>query len=279
MMRQPPHPPLRSSLSLKGEGLSRMPSPFREKVAEGRMRVSLFVPFLVLLLVGCNKPPFERTKDPSTVSSGVISGTHNFVVFNNELTTGGGAFEYPGSEGQNLSFSDTSNPISHRSIRYSWNGEPVSNLGCPAQNPTSAFAGFDLMHTISRNDYAAQGRDLSGAGYTKVTFYARGTLSTNTYLKVEVASPGNPNNACVPAPSSCLKLINSIDPAPGSEPTCGSGTLTSGWSSFSVIIPSPATDLANIRDFFKATFVYLPTIGAPSGQGGTVYFDVIQYQP
>src|SRR4051812_40967478 len=87
-----------------------------------------------LLLAGCNLSPFGRTRDASGGGgTGAFSG--NFVIFNNELITGGGAFEYPGPEGQILTFTDASNPISRRSIRYSWTGESVNNQ--------TIFAGFD----------------------------------------------------------------------------------------------------------------------------------------
>ena len=86
--------------------------------------------FLGLVLsAGCNKSPFDSTKDASNGgATGTITGNAAFVVFNSELVTGGGAFEFPGADGQSLTFNDTSNPISHRSIRYSWTGGAVENL-------------------------------------------------------------------------------------------------------------------------------------------------------
>ena len=235
---------------------------------------------VVLLSAGCNKNPFDRTHDASNSGgTGTFTPSTSFVIFNSELTSGGGAFEYPGPEGQSLTFNDMSNPVSHRSIRYSWTGQPVSNAGCPAQNPTSAFAGFDLMHTSTQGDYAGTpGRDLTKAGYTKVTFYARGSLSTNTYLKVEVAGPGS-TDPCAAVVSPCLKLLNGADPKPSQDTTCSPVQLSGQWGTYTVTIPSPATQLAAVKDLFKATFIYIPTFGAPSGQGGTAYFDVIQYQP
>jgi hypothetical protein len=231
-----------------------------------------------MLLLGCNKSPFDRTRNAAGGPTGAFSGKGTYVIFSSELISGGGAFEFPGSEGQSLSFSDTSNPISHRSIRYSWTGQAVSNPSC-SPNPESTFAGFDLMHTPTIDTYATTpGRNLSAAGYTKVTFYARGGLSTNTYLKVEVASPGS-SNPCAAVVSPCVKLLNGADPAPGSDPTCTPFQLTGQWGTYTIPIPSPSTQLAAVKDFFKATFVYTNLTATPAGQGGTVYFDVIQYQP
>src|ERR1039458_9963935 len=85
-----------------------------------RSQSSLAMTALCLCLVaaGC-KSPFDRTRDASGGGgTGTLSGSSNFVIFSDELKTGGGAFEYPGGENQSLSFADTSNPISRRSIRY-----------------------------------------------------------------------------------------------------------------------------------------------------------------
>ena len=250
------------------------------------MRTYNFLVLTGLLLVGCNKLPFDRTSNGSGGGpTGAFTGTNSFVIFNSELLTGGGAFEFPGSEGQSLSFSDTSNPISHRSIRYSWTGQPVSNpSGVP--NPESAFAGFDLMDTATLDTYASTlGRNLQTPNYGKATFYARGSLSTNTVLKIEVSDDGNVNTA---AP--CIVLsANGTDPTPGPSGACSvngsvfnplampTRTLSSSWQQFTITIPNSA--LANIKDFFKATFVYTNPGTAPVGQGGTAYVDVIQYQP
>ena len=94
-----------------------------------------------------------------------------FVIFSDELVTGGGAFEYPGGENQTLSFSDTSNPVSHRSIRYAWNGEPPK-----AGDTDHTFAGFTLIQTASQTTYSSTaGRNLSAANYGKATLFIRGS--------------------------------------------------------------------------------------------------------
>ena len=270
-----PHP----NLSLKGEGHAG-PSPLRGKVAEGRMRGSLSILLCLFFIAGCNLSPFGRTRDASNGGGSGAFGSGTFVIFNDELVSGGGAFEYPGSEGQVLTFSDTSNPISRRSIRYSWTGEPPG--GQPRDGSAPTFAGFDLMHTPTFDTYASTpGRDLRAAGYTKVTFYARGSLSTFTELKIEVSDDGN-----TATPTPCMVL--STD---GTDPhdLCTSNgsnqykmspqTLTSSWQQYTMTITAPLTSLKDVKDYFKATYVYTPIIGAPVGQGGAVYFDVIVYQP
>ena len=156
----------------------------------------------------------------------------------------------------------------------------MSAPGC-SPNPETTFVGMDLMYTATQSQYdftnATSGRDLRAAGYTRVAFFSRGSLSTNTVLKVEVASSGNPPGCLVPVPSPCVTLsTNGTDDDPNFP--CGrTAQLTGSWQSYS--IPVANSDLANVKDFFKATFVFKPAIGAPAGQGGTVYFDVIQYAP
>jgi hypothetical protein len=225
------------------------------------------LPF-AMLLGSCNKNPFDRTQNASGGGpTGTFTGSHSFVIFNNELSSGGGAFEFPGSDAQSLSFDDMSNPISRRSIRYSWTGQSVAGQ--------TLFTGFDLMHTPTLATYASTpGRDLRAAGYTKVTFFARGSLSTRTLIKVEVAEPSS-----TPGPCISLSTDGTLDDNVnvGSTPCGNLGVLSGSWQQYTIHFPT--SDLAAVKDLFKATFIFNPMTGAPSGQGGTVYFDVIQYQP
>lgn len=258
----------------------------RETKNEKRKNRLFCFSFLVfgLGLSGCNQSPFNSTRDAS--GGGALNKfgvAPAFVIFDNELTTGGGAFEYPGGQNQTLSFTDTSNPISHRSIRYSWNGQPVSAPGCNP-NPTPLFAGFDLMYTTTQAAYnpspSVPGRDLHQAGYTKATFYARGSLSSNTVLKVEVAAAGVQAGCPVLPVVPCLWLSSNGTEDDGvNSQGCGHAQLTGGWQSYS--IPLTPAALTDVKDFFKATFVFTPPFvgSTAAGQGGVAYFDVIEYTP
>jgi len=227
-----------------------------------------------LSVTGCRNP-FDRTRDASGGGpTGTFGNSSTFVVFSNELQTGGGAFEYPGSDGQSLVFNDTSNPISRRSIRYGWTGQAVAGQ--------TVFAGFDLMHTPQLSAYATTpGRDLHLAGYMKVTFYARGSLSSNTVLKIEVADDGNTTT-----PDPCVTLyMGAVPPSPDPCDANGSDNLkmtpqvlTSSWQPYTITLLNSVLSMSNVKDFFKATFVFTPAVGAPAGQGGTAYFDQIQYE-
>jgi hypothetical protein len=219
-----------------------------------------------ILLAGC-KSPFDRTRDASSGGAlGNFNTVANLVVFSNELKTGGGAFLYPSGENQSLTFGDTSNPVSARSIRYIWNGQAVGGQ--------IDFAGFTLMHTPSQADYATtNGRNLSTTNYTKVTFYARGTLATNTFVKVEVADDGNSATA---APCVALSPNGDLDALAPATPCGVKAQIGSDWASYS--IPVPNANLNPVKDFFKATIIFLGG-GSNPGGGGTVYFDQIEYKP
>jgi hypothetical protein len=237
--------------------------------------------FSVLLLAGgCKKSPIERTQDAASPTAlGQFAVAPTFRIFSSELMTGGGAFEYPGGDNQTLSFEDRSNALSQRSIRYSWNGQPA---GTPSNGELPGkFAGFTLMYVPLQAQYdataATSGRDLRAAGYSKVTFYVRGSLSTNTSLKIE-----GPDDAQGPIVPPCITL--SVD---GSANECAGGAetpqvLDGTWRQHTLHVPPGA--FASVKDFFKATFIYTFPLGdslpgqAP-GQGGTVYFDQIQYEP
>ena len=114
---------------------------------------------------------------------------------------------------------------------------------------------------------ATPGRDLRSAGYTRAVFYVRGSLSTDTSVKIEAGGPT----------TSCMTL--SID---GTVDKCSNGnvgTLTSSWKM--VTLPLTQAEQSAIKDFLKATFIFdNPTPGNTSpGQGGTIYLDQMFYKP
>lgn len=238
-----------------------------------------FVSCLALLLSGivfssgCKKNPFDRTKNDEGGALGRFGVAGSLKVFSDELFTGGGAFLYPGGENQTLSFDDQSNSVSARSIRYMWNGKPPK-----AGDPDFIFAGVDFMHTPTQATYdATPGRDLRSAGYTKVTFYARGSLSTYNVVKIEVADDG-PNGLTPP----CLALYtnDSLITDDTLNPCGTSAILSADWRQYTISVPNTA--LASVKDYLKATFVFRHPSGALNqtpGQGGTLYLDAIFFEP
>ncbi len=243
-----------------------------------------------LVLTACHKdessppPPAAQTinqTSTSTTGTGASStsitttttttlppgGSQGQVIFLNELVSGGGAFLFPSGENQALSFNDTSSPTNGTSIRYAWNGQ---NVG--AQH---VFTGMDLMHTPQFVDYATTpGKDLQSGSFTRVVFDARGSLTTDTVVKVEVSDDGNP---VTPAPCVILSANGQQDDStpPGTPATCQNlAPLQGTWQRYT--IPVTAANLASVKDFFKATFVFKGS-GGPGG-GGVIFVNNIVYQ-
>ena len=192
------------------------------------------------------------------------------VIFRDELSSGGGAFLFPGGENQTLSFNDTSNPISKNSIRYVWNGGDVAGQ--------HIFAGVDLMHTPTLATYTSTpGKDLRAGRFTRVTFDARGSLGAGVVAKVEVADDGNTGT---PAPCLILSANGHDDDSHGPVPaSClNTASLTGNWQKYSISVTDQ--DLQSVKDFFKSTFIFkAPSDSAPPSSGGTIFFDDIEYQP
>jgi len=230
------------------------------------------LPFLMLvpmflLMEGC-KNPFDRTHDPDGGPTGSLSAGQ-LTVFNNELSSGGGAFLYPGSDNHSVAFDDRSNSLSQRSIRYAWNGQISNPTGSGYQyGATYIFAGFSLMHVPQQTTYeTTPGRDLRAAGYTRISFYARGELTTYNSVKIEA---GGPTSACM-----TLSTDGTVDECSNGR----TGRLTASWQQF--VLPITSAQQTAVKDLLKATFVFNNPIPGNTnpGQGGVLFLDKIFYQP
>lgn len=190
--------------------------------------------------------------DPNPSNAVPVAGIP-LSIYSDQLDTGGGLGLFPSSNNQQIDTASRDNPHSgRRCIRYSWNGQDVPNNGTPEHT----FAGFDLVVSQDLTTLSsAAGRNLSAAGYTKLTFWLRGTLTENTTIKVE--GPGNGNS-------------NTI------LPSVTVTSLSNNWQQFT-INASPG-DFNNVKEFFKLTFVFAQPSGTTvAGQGGTVFADDVQF--
>ncbi len=205
-----------------------------------------------LILAGCEKNPIDRLTNP--MPDGAVPDTSGiYVVYDDELKTGGGVAFTPGGENQTIDMENTDSPqLSKKAIRYEWNGGDVFH----STSPQHLYAGFILIVTPNIADLdAATGKNLSGPGYTRLTFQARGTLSENTVLWVE--GPDDASGGITPQ-----KLIIN--------------NLSSNWTQYSMNIP--AADFVNVKDFLIVTFQFTqPPRTTNLGGGGVVYFDDIRY--
>ena len=131
--------------------------------------------------------------------------------------------------------------------------------------------GFDLMdvvdNTPSLSVYnSTPGRNLQASSgkpnYTKVTFYARASLSTDTVLKVEAVADGNPND-----PDPCMTLSTSgsdnvcLTTANGASNTYAQSPqlLTTSWQKYTLTIPTVSL-LASVKDLVRR---HLYTVSPP----------------
>lgn len=226
------------------------------------MKISPFILAGTLALtLGCKKNPIERLSNPVPSGAVPVAGTE-FIIFDDELKTGGGLGFIPGGENQAISLDDTSSPRSgSRQIRYEWNGADVFN------STTSAFqhefAGFSLLvaENFPANENVAP-KDISGPGYTKLKMKVRGSLSTNTRLRIEGPSDGD------------------NDPLTNTPEQVELTSLTNDWQE--VVVPSagniPNTHFQAVKSFITISLQYsIPPRTTVHGGGGVVYLDDIRY--
>lgn len=215
---------------------------------------------------GCDKHPADRLVDPTSSNiTGVWSG--KWVLYDDEIKTNGA--QMPFNEGATQDFRYTDNPRSGKMcIRYSWDGSPVLTFASLPLHPDnylqSDFVGFSLICAKTTAGYAAGAKDLSAGGFKSITFWARGSLHANVYLRVEA---------------------NSIDPnvylRPNGYTGVWMGTVTPGWVQYGLNIDKNVNNLTAATDFVKFILRY-DEDGDPStantgrGNGGTVFLDDIE---
>ena len=216
----------------------------------------------VFLLGSCKKNPIDRLINP--VPDGAVSQTSGiFVIYDDELKTGGGLGFIPGGENQVITQVDASSPRrSDNQIRYSWNGQDVSNSG----SLQHLFAGFSLLVTPDFSTFdsaSAKNLNANNAGYTKLTFYIRGTLASDTYVRIE--GPDDGPGGITPARMESLPSLT------------GTFTLTEDWQKQELTVP--AGDFNQVKSFLTLSIQYMQPVGTTvGGGGGTIYLDDIRYE-
>ncbi len=207
------------------------------------------------LVPACEKNPVDKLTNPLPNGS-VPRSSGIYPIYHDELETGGGLGFIPGGENQVIDLFDNSSPRqTARQIRYTWNGGDVSD----AEHSTTAhtFAGFSLLVTPNFSTLsAAPAKDLSTAGYTKLTLLLRGSLSTGTKLRVEGPSDGTATPA-----------RQELDAA----------QISQAWQLVTVAVPP--SDFSNIKTFATISIQYTqPPRTTNPGEGGTIYVTQIQYE-
>ncbi|MBI4397256.1 MAG: hypothetical protein HY548_09185 [Elusimicrobia bacterium] len=215
---------------------------------------------LIMLMSGCDKVPSRKLTDP-LASEAVSQSAPTWVIYDEDLTTGGGAMLLPESANQELLFGSKQSAHSGvKSIYYSWNGGEVFDTTLGMQH---LFAGFSILVGLNSSQLnTVPAKNLSPAGFTKVTFWARGSLSENTILRVEAPDDGN-NKTSPPT----LDISRS--------------QLSTEWTQFTLPASGaiPASQFTNVKQYATFLFVFTqPTGTTNAGEGGYVYIDQITYE-
>lgn len=217
--------------------------------------------FLVLALAAvvtsCRKNPIERLVNPYGDSSVPgVSGT--YVIYDDELKTGGAVGFIPFGENQIIDFADKTSPRrSADQLRYQWTGLDTSSTTAGASQHD--FAGFSLFFAPTIAGAATSpGVNLAPGGYTKVKLWVRGDLSAENRLRIEGPDDGNSGT-----PTARVELTGD--------------QLAQGWQE--VTLPIPPTDFQNVKVFLTISIQYSqPPRTTAAGNGGTVYLDDIRYE-
>jgi hypothetical protein len=219
------------------------------------------LPIVVLFLVaGCEKNPANRFVNPAPAQNPTGTYSGQWIIYDDELKTGGTVMFLTSSDGQQFNLSCYDNPHSGtKCIEYSWDGRNVTAYGGTADSISSSssientWCGFSFIAANSIASYNSVTKNLALGGYTKMTFWARGTLNSNVSLRLE-SNNGGPNSVS------------------GSD-AIETGTLSSSWQYYEFSV----TPAAAAKDFVRVIlkFNQSANLDAPNGNGGTVFLDDI----
>jgi hypothetical protein len=229
------------------------------------MRPGMFLLLLAALmmpgLMSCKKDRTNQLVDP--LRSGAVPINRGFyVVYDDELRTGGGLGLIPEAANQSITLESKNAYSGTNAIQYSWNGAAVLNPSLSPPQLQHDFAGFQLTITPSIDGLvAAIPKNLSSFGYSSMTFMLKGSLSQEVRIRVEGPSDGvtepDPNCAIT---STCIEI----------------STLSEAWQSYT--LPLSSSTFSTVRTFFTLTLQYTqPPRTTAAGNGGVVYVDDIRY--
>ncbi len=217
-----------------------------------------------LFLVSCEKNPMDRLADPS--GEGALNAWSGvFKIYDDDLITGGNVAFIPSDlsppdNNMTLDFKNTSDnpPEGAKCLKYTWNGQDLDWKGKNEHD----WAGMSLIVATHWSLYdATPAKDLSSAGYTKITFKARADIYSDTYVKFE-----GPVSKTVTAPT-----------RGGTQYLRLNSDELMDWHSYTIAFR--AADFKAVRDYFKIVIEYpAGANGGPYGSGGTVYVDDIKYE-
>lgn len=206
------------------------------------------------IINGCSDHLLDRFSDPIDDGSlDVWSGS--WLIFDDKLNTNGDLMLGPLDDNQELKEVEDSFK-GDVALKYSWDGEQVAGKDF-------CYASFIVATDYKYYD-ETPGKNLTYAGYTKITFYAKGKLRGNT--RVEFKGPWKAgedadNNTVMIVPGDETPESGQKYMPPLSEDT---------WQPYEIDITD--SDLTEVKDYFIIAFV-----GEGDSEGGRVLVDEIKY--
>lgn len=227
---------------------------------EGILSILIF-----LSLVSCEGNPMKRLYDPYPDGAlNAYSGV--WKIYDEDLITGGNVAFIPSdvdppNNNMLIDFKVTEEnpPEGTRCLRFDWNGNDLYWKQYKKYEHDWAGATLIVATHWSRYD-STPSKDLSGGGYTKITFKAKAIIDSNTYVKFE-----GPLSTTISAPArggtSYLRLTRDD---------------LADWKTYTINL-TPLS-LKAVKDYFKIIIEY--PLGQNSGRygsGGTVFVDDVRY--
>lgn len=217
--------------------------------------IPIFILILSSLFMSCSDVKIKDTLlDPiPSGATGRWSGV--WVLYDDELKTGGGIMFYTepapsNPNSQTIDLSCTEYPYSgNKCLKYSWDGsESYDSTWKVWQNK---WCGMALIVGSDWTQVNTSSKDVSLAGYKKLTFKARGIVDPNVNVRIEA-----------------MIKIGQYSSSPAGVLILNSNTLTSDWSEYTIELNNVST----INIFLSVVFIYS---GNQQSSGATIYLDDI----
>lgn len=223
--------------------------------------IILIIGLLAVLPVfsGCDKEPMNKLVNPlQSNTTGNWSGV--WTLYDDEVKTGGDIMNYTTHEGVGLQFDCRDNPHSgSQCIKFSWDGGDVTNY--EDGKAEHDWTGFGMIVASSYLDYTKYTKNLATGGFTKLSFWVRGSLNSNVYLRLE-GSNARYNDQ---SGTNCWQSYTTTR------------KVTSTWTKYEFPISG---DLTAVKDYLRVIFRYdmdynADTPNTGRSNGGTIYLDDI----
>lgn len=210
---------------------------------------------LTAIFSGCDKHPENRLINP-TENNTTGTWSPDWALYDDELRTNGTIMSYTTPEGQVLDFMSTERPRTGlRCIKFAWDGQSTTEYASPGVLQ-HGYVGFGLIVANQTQNYLQESKNLTGAGYTTISFWARGSLNSHVYLRLEGYNGSRTSISGFDAWQS-----NSSD-----------RVIDDQWRQYSFTLTGSA---AAVREYVKILLVYNDngTAIPVRGNGGTVFID------